>query len=342
MKKKTYIILFILFLGLFLIIITNFIFSQKTNNKTKGSQFNGISTTIEKNTTKADIEISLDKMQNINSSIALCVMEYINDSKDSKVKSITDWNVKMDTFMDIANEKNIKVQMLKPHIGTYTNGDNFSRAEFNPKNKDLFFKNWESILLRYAKYCNKYDIPILAIECEMSQLTTANYYSNWKQIIDDIKTKYPHLKITTALKHSDLEREINFKQKGSKSILDLTDYIGYNFYPVLLRNSPRIIKDNQIDTAHKIWNKKILITETGGTSWSNIDSSKIYPVYIPKNKNMHYDFIDQHAVLNSVLNYTLNNKNIVGIFLWHTNKPFNFLDNDDNYNLVKKYYGTKL
>jgi hypothetical protein len=342
MKRKIYIVLLTILLSLFLSIIITFTISPKTNNKVNNTQYKGISTTIEKNTTKTDMEISLDKMQNIDASIALCVMEYINNSVDSKVKSIPDWNSKMDTFMNIANKKNIKVQMLKPHIGTYTNGDNFFRAEFNPKDKDLFFKNWESILLRYAAYCDKHDIPILAVECEMSQLTVNNYYNNWEQIINDIRNKYPHLKITTALKYSDLEREINFKQKGAKSILDLTDYIGYNFYPVLLRNSPRIIKDNQIDTAHKIWNKKILITETGVTSWSNIDSSKIYPVYIPKNKNTHYDFIDQYTVLNSILNYTLNNKNIVGIFLWHTNKPFNFLDNDDNYNLVKKYYGTKL
>lgn len=307
-------------------------------------KYKGISTTITMNTTTKNLEENLDKFKNISASVSLCVMEYINKPTDSTIISIPDWQVKIDTFMKITNKKNIKVEMLKPHIGTYSNGDSFSRDGYNPKNKDLFFANWESILLRYANYCNTYHIPLLAIECEMSRLTTVEYYSNWEKIIKDIKSRYPNLKVTTAFRTSDLQREIYYKEKGSKSILDLTDYIGYNFYPILQKNEPNKIPleyDNMINDAYNLWHEKILITESGSTPWSNAGSNKLYPVYIPQNKNKPYNFTNQNIFLNTILKYVLSNDKIAGVFLWHTDRPFNFLDNNKNYNLVKKYFGTK-
>lgn len=339
MKRKIKII----WLSLFLIMSMTFIILLQINRKTidqNETQYKGISTTIQNNITRHDIEINLNKMQNINASVALCAMEYINTPTDNTVKSISNWKSTMDTFMNIANEKNIKVQMLKPHIGTYNEGDNFNRARFNPRDKEAFFKNWLTILLRYADYCNVHHIPILAIECEMSQLTNGKYYNDWKQIVETLRNKYPNLKLTTAFRYSDLQREIRSDKKDNNSILNLTDYVGVNLYLILQRKKAEISTENMntINEAYKLWNKKILITESGATPWSNFSNNEIFPIYIPKDKKTPYDFIDQHTVLNAILSYALNNKKIAGVFLWHTNKPFNFLANKENYNLVKKYY----
>ncbi|WP_010237876.1 glycoside hydrolase family 113 [Clostridium arbusti] len=304
MKKKIYIVLIIILIILFTNIVVTCIVTLNTNKEpinqtTKEQQikYKGISTTIYRYTTKLNIENNLNKFENINSSVSLCVMEYINKPTDNVITSIPNWQFKMDTFMKIANEKNIKVEMLKPHIGTYSGGDGFSRRNYNPENKELFFSNWQSILLKYANYCDLHNIPLLAIECEMSQLTTEKYYLNWEKIINTIKKKYPKLKITTAFTSSQLKNEIISKKKGLKSILDLVDYIGYNFYPTLQKddlNKIAIQYNNTFNNVFTLWHKKILITESGSTSWSNVDSNKLYPIYIPKEKGIPYNFTNQH------------------------------------------------
>lgn len=329
-------IIYIFIIAAFVLTIIIFLLPQQ--------KYKGISTTIDIKTTTYDMEENLDKLKKINASVSLCVLEYINSPTDSTITSIINWKSKMNAFMNIANEKNIKVEMLKPHIVTYSKGDGFSRADLDPRDKDLFFKNWETILLKYADYCNVHHIPILTIECEMSKLTTGEYYANWNKIINSIKNKYPNLKVTTAFRISDLQREITSKKKGSKSILDLTDFIGYDFYPILQKDNANKMPpeyDNMINDAYTLWHKKILITESGATSWSNVGSNNLFSVYIPKNKYEPYNFTNQNIFLNTTLKYILSNDKIAGVFLWHTNRPFNFLDNKKSYNLVKKYFGTK-
>ena len=305
--------------------------------------YKGISATIGIPSTVATITKDINSLQNIDASIGLCVMEYITNATDNIINSISNWQSLLNTFVSVSTSKNIKISMLKPHIGSYAEGDGFSRFYFNPKDKNIFFANWKTILLRYANFCNVNNIPILCIECEMSRVDDSAYFSNWKSIVDSIRASYPNLKLTLATIAMDVEREIATKEMGKNSIFDLVDYIGVNSYATIPReNSVNGYMNFEylFDELVRLWDKKILITENGCTSWSDKTNTKnIFPIYIGSDND--YNYIDQYKYLQAFYEYAFDNDNLLGIFLWHISDPFDFLNYNNSVTLTKQYFGTR-
>ena len=269
----------------------------------------------------------LDTIKRVGGSLSLVVMVPVQSTTDSS--PVPEDLSTLINFIKRVQAKNIKIDMLKPHLGVT---DNFSRKDYNPSNYDTFFGIWGSYLKKLADLCAKNNIDTLCIGCEQFQNTKSIHAKYWLGITNDLHAHYNGVHLTYAFSLHE------FKSDDNLSIAEYLDYVGLNVYPNLtseLYNNNMTVSDtasgwysSPVDgfsfdmTINKIrdkYNKKIMITEVGATPYTyaiNQSYGKGYPV--------NYDAL---ALYIETIFYVVSRiENIIGIAWWHgeADGPFTF------------------
>ena len=277
--------------------------------------------------------------------LVLCIMVNITKNTDYTPKIMN--NSRVETVIQDAIDKGIKIQMLKPHIGLNWS-DGYNRKNYTPSNLDTFFTNWTNVLLNYAEMCNKYNIPILCMSCEMSALTVNSNLSYWKNVYDTIKFQYPNLLLLHAPKTGEFnDPNCNLTWKYS-DILGVNVYLSYTYKRFTNNENGLDIKDiakgfyndqrgnrviNNINTLAEKYDKPVFITEIGCMPWDDglIDvrcEKKVRNWYVPK------------YLAESAVTYLCNNRHVIGFSWWHTNTPFNYYSDEERLPLEEYFRKT--
>lgn len=277
--------------------------------------------------------------------LVLCIMVNITENTDYTPEIMN--NSRVETVIQDAIDKGIKIQMLKPHIGLNWS-DGYNRKNYTPSNLDTFFTNWTNVLLNYAEMCNKYNIPILCMSCEMSAVTVNSNLSYWKNVYDTIKFQYPNLLLLHAPKTGEFnDPNCNLTWKYS-DILGVNVYLSYTYKRFTNDEEGLDIKDiakgfyedqrgnkviYNINTLAEKYDKPVFITEIGCMPWDDglIDvrcEKKVQNWYVPK------------YLAESAVTYLCNNKHVIGFSWWHTNSPFNYYSDEERLPLEEYFRKT--
>lgn len=277
--------------------------------------------------------------------LVLCIMVNITKNTDYTPKIMN--NSRVETVIQDAIDKGIKIQMLKPHIGLNWS-DGYNRKNYTPSNLDTFFTNWTNVLLNYAEMCNKYNIPILCMSCEMSAVTVNSNLPYWKNVYDTIKSQYPNLLLLHAPKTGDFnDPNCNLTWKYS-DILGVNVYLSYTYKRFTNNEDGLDIKDiakgfyedqrgnkviYNINTLAEKYDKPVFITEIGCMPWDDglIDvrcEKKVRNWYVPK------------YLAESAVTYLCNNRHVIGFSWWHTNTPFNYYSDEERLPLEEYFRKT--
>ena len=285
---------------------------------------------------------TLKRVRSLGLSLTICQMVNLQDSKDDNPKVSDDEYSKLKSTLDAAKSVGVNVDMLKPHLGVSWN-DSFNRATYNPTNIDMFFQKWNNILNKYAQICVDANIKILCVGCEMKELTVSKYSNYWLDLIHNLRSNYPNLKITYAFsgqEYSDYTQRITF--------MKTLDYVGINLYPGYI--SRTVTSDNPInweevnrgfyvdnsnvtnawiiDKIHSLSGKNILITEIG-----IMPKSDGLINVISQRQDENDDFTATSILIKAALSgYLKDAPYIIGFAWWHLGSPFNIYDVNDGTN----------
>ena len=131
--------------------------------------------------------------------------------------------------------------------------------------EERFFREYRLWIRHYALMAEAYDVPLLAIGTELTNLTKG-YRARWESIIEDIRRVYRG-KLVYAANWGDEVQNVDF--------WDLLDYIGVDFYyPLSFEDRPsdeELAKGfesalDQIRKLHERYKKPVLLTEIGYAS----------------------------------------------------------------------------
>ncbi|MGG0744643.1 hypothetical protein ABE088_15170 [Priestia megaterium] len=338
MKNKA--IIFLSLVGL--LILTIYLYLNLNSQMPK--KHRGISITLfDQNDNDEWYDKTLPKIKEMGAELEVVTVVTVNDKNDSFPINDPKISEKLDRLFTKSKEYGVNVSLIKPHImyrnesGGIRDGD---RAYYNPNNMKQFFSQWKKIMLYYARISVENKVPILSLSCETTQLTQSIYTSQWKEIIDSVKSIYPDLKLTISFRKKDLDNELKYHENGIKSVSTMLDYIGLNMYPKVKRldnNEKFEVSDDYfvedpgasygyveaIKKAKEYFHKDILITETGATTRSDDTKDYIAPITLDETKPENY--ADQTRWTQVVLEILFKMEEVKGIYIWHVNQPFNYL-----------------
>lgn len=163
---------------------------------------------------------SIDTYKNTVSHISLVNMVNITAATSSDPTSSS--QDVLQSCIDYAKNVGLSITMLKPHIGPNRN-DGFAKFKYVPDDIPTFFSRYSDILLMQAALCDLNNIPILCVSNELDSLISSTTQSYWSAIVNNIKNKYPNLKLTAAVAGA--------YSKQQEIIYNLVDIIGVNWYP---------------------------------------------------------------------------------------------------------------
>lgn len=282
-------------------------------------------------------ENQIEHLATIGASLALVDMVNIQSATDANPTK-SDGH-EMQRVIDLCTKYNVPIQMLKPHLGINWS-DNFYRANYNPTDVISAMKNWGSILMSYADICNSNNISILCIECEQYILTQNKYLDSWTDIINQIRQKYPNLKLTAAYMGFEIV------DPEHKDLLQKLDIIGLNVYPGYIIDSydesfpvsylvqafyNTVAGYNiaaLIDQVCDELQKPALITETGCIPTME-GLTALVPSDYDSSKGAN-DYEVTAYLMKAMFRFMQENRNIIGFAWWHLNKPFSFFDDSNN------------
>lgn len=353
-----------LMIAVFIVMITAIIFLKIVNkdasNDTKKEEVissnsqksKGVAITLnDAINSDAWYDINFPKIKKLGADLEVVTPVYIADKSDSIPQNDPKIIEKLDRLIRKSKQYNIKINIIKPHIMTKESGDAFPKATYNPKDIQSFFKRWKEIMDFYSNFCKKNDIPIISISNETINITQNNYIAHWEFIIKEIKSINPNIKVTVSFSKNEFNRELNYYKQKRNSLSEVIDIISLNIYPMVKKsvvNKKIIVSDNNflipndeygyvesIEKANKYFRKEILITETGASARS--DSSKDYLTSVNFDKNLPLDHKDQNDWIKVVLSTVLQMDQVRGVYIWHVDSPFNFLDSPTS-NTIKSLY----
>lgn len=164
---------------------------------------------------------------------------------------------------ELAKQNGIKV-MLKPHIWLRS-ADGKWRSDLAMKNEadwDLWFANYEVMILHYAELAERMQMESLCIGTELHQ-TTKHHPERWRAIIKKIRAIYS----------GDLTYAANwYKEYEEISFWDELDYIGIQgYFPLSDKENPTKADLKAAWSKHKKdiykiaekFDKKVVFTEIG-------------------------------------------------------------------------------
>lgn len=306
--------------------------SSNINNVAEGRHllnFKSVAGTISNSFTITDSDIKHCEKQGID--ICVCPMVSVRSKTDSNIVAMDE--TRITEALERIKTSKVKAVMLKPHIGLNFS-DNLNRKEYDPEDKELFFKNWTDILLNYADICNRYNIPILCVSVEMVVLTKNTYASKWETLYKTIKARYPALLIVHAPKSWE------FTDVDVEESLQWADLLGSTFYTSYtdkVFGESDVINVDEISKAffenERRWlktvnercakyNKKFFVCEIGVMALNDGLINVVPRSYITNNKIVNYNV--QAALMEAFFKHICSNPNIIGFSWWHMREPFNY------------------
>ena len=308
-------------------------------------RYHSISVSVSPNMQLTDNDIA--HLQKLNAEATLISMVNITSKTDSNPQLDNDSRIN-DAISRLKNA-NIKIDMLKPHLGINWS-DGFYRGDYDPALYSDFFDNWSKILLHYAEICKQNNIPILCIGCEQVKTYQATHAESWNDIIAKIHTAYPNLLLTAAF--NQLEQVPSYNWPAN------LDYIGTNVYPAL---SPYFDENNLLKLNDLRAN---FYYDMQGIPWgariSAIADAYHRPIFVTEcgcmpEKDGLVQSISQHAsqtpydyhvsalcMETAFSGWMKDIPSIVGFAWWHVRDPFNFYDGETESEaemVYKKYVG---
>ena len=308
-------------------------------------RYHSISVSISPNMQLTDNDIA--HLQKLNAEATLISMVNITSKTDSNPQLDNDSRIN-DAISRLKNA-NIKIDMLKPHLGINWS-DGFYRGDYDPTLYSDFFDNWSKILLHYAEICKQNNIPILCIGCEQVKTYQATHAESWNDIIAKIHTAYPNLLLTAAF--NQLEQVPSYNWPAN------LDFVGVNVYPTL---SPYFDENNllklddlranfyydmqgtpwgaRISAIADAYHRPIFVTECGCMPEKDglVQSISQYASQTP------YDYHVSALFMETAFSGWMKDiPSIVGFAWWHVRDPFNFYDGEtesEAETVYKKYVG---
>lgn len=275
---------------------------------------------------------ALEHLKNIGASITLCSMVNITSATDSNPQ-LEETRI-TDTITRIQS-KNVKIDMLKPHLGVDWS-DGFYRGNYAPDSNTDFFNNWKQILLKCALICDQYNIPILCIGCEQVQNTQSKFSDKWSSIIRQVRQTYPKLLLTYAMAG---EEHSKWQDRDWMKELDL---IGLNVYPSYTSKEDEgdnisveeVVEGFYYDhtgTAfgkrmreiNRYFNKPIFITEVGVMPQVDGLVTLIGKYVSHEPQDFHVPALAMEAAFSG---WMKDLEFVVGFAWWHIREPFEFFD----------------
>lgn len=191
------------------------------------------------------------------------------------------------------------------------------RAELDPYDRKLWFKNYGTILNRYADIGNKHGVELYSLGTELYSMASievdADNDAQWKKLIAQVRQRY-HGKLTYGANHSTPTEkfEVNF--------WPLLDYIGISaYYPLTesgathqerLHNSWAKVNQEHIQPLTK-YGKPILFTELG---YGSVENSSHMPYAFDTAKRV--DVAEQARNYQAVFEYWDAYDYIAGWHVW--------------------------
>lgn len=308
--------------------------SLETDPLTHKLKYHSVSASISPSMNFSDEVI--DRLKNIGASITLCSMVNITSATDSnpqlEEKRITDTITRIQS-------KNVKIDMLKPHLGVNWS-DGFYRGNYTPDSNTDFFNNWKQILLKCALICDQYNIPILCIGCEQVQNTQSKFSDKWSAIIRQVRQTYPNLLLTYAMAG---QEHSNWQDRDWMKELD---FIGMNVYPSYVSKEDtgdnisveEVVEGFYYDhtgTAfgkrmreiNRYFNKPIFITEVGVMPQADGLVTLIGKYTGQTPKNFHVPALAMEAAF---AGWMKDLDFVIGFAWWHIRDPFEFFDENSS------------
>ena len=163
-------------------------------------QCSGISVTIKNTTTDAEMNDLFNKILSMCNSIMLILM-IVPDGVNSTNFESVDQSV-LDKIKNKTKALGITIEGIKVHIVTEWNDGNGSKGLITPNvgDEQEWFTNYETHIMKYAKFCNDNKIPRLCLCNESTSLTkNIDLLPYWKTIVDDIHLAYPSVLLSIAM-----------------------------------------------------------------------------------------------------------------------------------------------
>ncbi|CEO25436.1 glycoside hydrolase family 113 [Paraclostridium sordellii] len=253
---------------------------------------------IGKNTTK-DIDTK-EKIKSVNLSTDYNIKQVLKDINDLNVNTV---NVPIVINIENLNSNNIKIddssknkaielikilksKNIKVILEAYPWIDNGSKYEtdYNPKNNERFFKDWEHILDTLIKeIANKYDVDILIMASNFSKLEV--YEDNWCDIVKFVKNRFNgEVTYKTSWWYTatwDKKSKENYYKKLNNKVFSKVDFISIAAYFELSDKKENTVKElinclssttiynrhqnvvEEINNFYKKYNKEIYFAELG-------------------------------------------------------------------------------
>lgn len=300
-----------------------------------------VSLTVGTNETEKPSSFEWSHVSYQDATATLCVMVGLSNALDPKPTMISD-SLLQET-LDNAKSQSVKIDMQKPHLGVGYK-DSFSRKGYKPSDINLFFENWEKILMHYGAVCVENDIPILCIGCEQEEMTKdISMVEKWKVIIDALHENYPELQLTYACTGNEIQTDSYLKMCEYLDLIGLNIYLNY-YRGDFEKDDPsfELIAESFAWTYEQMLRyyrmypqKKMLITEIGCIP-VNYGLSVVVPFnYATELENdPNYDVVQRlmKAAFYSVFSVPF----VIGFSWWHTLKPFVYF-RDDYETSAEKY-----
>jgi len=309
----------------------------------------------------ADFEFK--HLANMGVSATFVVMLNVTDKNDPNVQMPDDTIISK--AISEATAAGVPVTMIKPHIGV-SFMDWLDRSTYVPSDWDVFWTNWQNIMLHYAGICDANGIPILCLGCEQYHCTDASMMQQWETLTAAIRSKYPNLKLTYATVGDEY-----FNEEHAQ-IAQYLDFMGANFYPsytykivqpdnaggisvdelarVFYTADPRRLGTGNTRTYHEMvdfyqqkYNVQTFVTETGVMPTDDglvhlVSDNELVKASDPTKQTGRFE--TPALAMEGFFNGLAQNPNIIGFAWWSVGYPFHFfnaLGDSVAENVMKKY-----
>lgn len=138
----------------------------------------------------------LDRIALLGANATLVVFCFISDPTSTTFTPVPD--ARIQRVFDLARDRGVRITLLKPHIVTEQDGDNFYRAGYAPASIDAFFAKWGDTLRHFAQLCARNDVEYLSLACEQPTQTDAVHHDRWAALVATIRAAAPEVKLTAA------------------------------------------------------------------------------------------------------------------------------------------------
>lgn len=230
--------------------------------------------------------------------------------------------------------------MLKPHVETLDNMVTMlGRADLRPSGNrwDELFASYQEYMNHYAEMCERLDVEILCLGCEMESMTHSapNADQRWRRMISEVREIYSgELTYSCAFGGS---YDSTWSSPNRVTFWDALDYIGFEFYRGLtnirnpsleqLRAGVREIFDDYVEPLVRKFDRPVLIPELNFMHCDGTNMAPYSPFTPPGTYPDYQEHADCHRAMMSVIADIVEEKDYFeGIYWWSGELVYPWID----------------